>query len=83
MIEVTNVKVVKLDINNKIRAVASVVINNAICIKDIKVLESEQGFFIGFPGVKTPKGEYKALTHPINQETREIIQKAIIEEFLK
>lgn len=83
MIKVTNVNVVKLDTNNKIRAVASIVINDAICIRGIKILENEQKFFIGFPSDKTPTGGYRDIAHPINQETREIIQKAIIEEFLK
>ncbi len=83
MIKVTDVKVVKLDTNNKIRAVASIVINNAICIKNIKLMENNQQFFIGFPSMRTPNGEYKDLAHPINQETRELIQNAIIEEFLK
>ena len=33
------------------------------------------------PSRKTPDGEFKDIAHPINAETREIIQKAIIEKY--
>ena len=33
------------------------------------------------PSRKTPNGEFKDIAHPINAETREKIQKAILEAY--
>ena len=35
------------------------------------------------PSKKTPEGEYKDIVHPLNTETREMIKKAVLEEFEK
>jgi stage V sporulation protein G len=35
------------------------------------------------PSRKTPDGEFKDIAHPINTQTREKIQKAILEEYEK
>ena len=35
------------------------------------------------PSRKTPDGLFKDIAHPINAETRELIQKAIINEYEK
>ena len=46
-----------------------------------KVIESQNGLFIAMPSRKTPNGEFKDIAHPINAETREKIQKAILEAY--
>ena len=33
------------------------------------------------PSKRTPKGENKDVAHPINQETREMISKAVLEKY--
>ena len=45
------------------------------------VIESQNGLFIAMPSRKTPNGEFKDIAHPINAETREKIQKAILEAY--
>jgi stage V sporulation protein G len=35
------------------------------------------------PSRRTPDGEFKDIAHPINTETREKIQKAILDEYEK
>ena len=63
------------------KAVASVTFDNEFVIHDIKVIESQNGLFIAMPSRKTPNGEFKDIAHPINAETREKIQKAILEAY--
>ena len=55
--------------------------DDAFAIHDIKVIESQNGLFIAMPSRKTPNGEFKDIAHPINAETREKIQGAILEAY--
>ena len=80
--KITNVRVLKLNQNGgKKKAVASVTFDNEFVVHDIKVIESQNGLFIAMPSKKTPTGEFKDIAHPINPETREKIQNAILEAY--
>lgn len=81
MIKITNINMKKIESENRCKAVVSIVINDAICINDIKIVEGQFGLFIVMPSRKKPNGEFKDVAHPINSEAREIIQKAIIEKY--
>ena len=76
------VRVVKKD-DSKLKAVASITIDDCFVVHDIKVIEGTQGYFIAMPSRKTPEGEYKDIVHPLNTETREQIRTAILDEFDK
>lgn len=76
------VRIVKKD-DSKLKAVASITIDECFVVHDIKVIEGSQGFFIAMPSRKTPDGEYKDIVHPLNTETREEIRTAILAEFEK
>ena len=79
--QITDVRLRKVNSENRMKAVASVTFDNEFVIHDIKVIESQNGLFIAMPSRKTPNGEFKDIAHPINAETREKIQKAIIEAY--
>ncbi len=74
------VRIVKKD-DSKLKAVASITIDECFVVHDIKVIEGSQGYFIAMPSRKTPEGEYKDVVHPLNTETREQIRTAILAEF--
>lgn len=82
-VKVTEVKIIKLNETMRAKAMASVVLNDCICINDIRVLEGKEGLFISMPSRKKENGQFKDIVHPINSETREKIQKAILEEYNK
>ena len=79
--QITDVRLRKVTSENRMKAVASVTFDNEFVIHDIKVIESEKGLFIAMPSRKTPNGEFRDIAHPINAETREKIQKAILEAY--
>ena len=81
--QITDVRLRKVNVNseNRMKAVASVTFDNEFVIHDIKVIESQNGLFIAMPSRKTQNGEFKDIDHPINAETREKIQKAILEAY--
>jgi stage V sporulation protein G len=50
-------------------------------VHDIKVIEGEKGLFIAMPSKKATDGEYRDIAHPINSETRDNIQRVILERY--
>ena len=83
MINITNVKVIKTEGNFRVKGIASITIDDSFVVHDIKILESEKGLFVAMPSRRLPSGEFKDIAHPINAETRELIQKAILSEYEK
>ena len=76
--EITDVRVRKVTKEGKMKAVVSITIDDEFVVHDIKVIEGQNGLFIAMPSRKTPDGEFKDIAHPINTETREKIQNAIL-----
>lgn len=81
--EITQVDVRIVESENRMKAVASVTIDNAFAVHDIKIIEpaAAEKPFIAMPSRKTPKGEWKDIAHPINSETRTMIENAILEKY--
>ena len=80
---ITDVRIRKIAAEGKMKAIVSVTFENQFVVHDIKVIEGQNGLFIAMPSRKTPDGEFKDIAHPINTETREQIQKAILNEYEK
>ncbi|MCI8273105.1 MAG: transcriptional regulator, partial [Clostridia bacterium] len=55
--QITDVRLRKVNSENRMKAVASVTFDNEFVIHDIKVIESQNGLFIAMPSRKTPNGE--------------------------
>ena len=79
--QITDVRLRKVNSENRMKAVASVTFDNEFVIHDIKVIEGQEKLFIAMPSIKTPDGEFKDIAHPINSETRELLQTAILTKF--
>lgn len=79
--QITDVRVRKISSQNRMKAIASVTFDDVFVVHDIKVIESDKGLFIAMPSRKVPNGEFKDIAHPINTETREEIQAAIIAKY--
>ena len=82
--KITEVRIrkVKKD-DSKLKAVASITIDDVFVVHDIKVIDGNEGNFIAMPSRKTPDGEYKDIVHPLNTETREMIRGIILAEYEK
>ena len=81
--EITEVRVRKVESEGKLRAWVSITFDNAFVVHDLRVLEGSNGLFVAMPSRQTPSGEYRDIAHPITSETREIIQKAVLDEYNK
>jgi len=79
--EITDVRVRKVNKEGKMKAVVSVTFDNELVVHDIKVIEGESGLFIAMPSRKTMDGEFRDIAHPINSSTRNRIQSSILEKY--
>jgi len=79
--EITDVRVRKVAKEGKMKAVVSITFDNEFVVHDIKVIEGEKGLFIAMPSRKALDGEFRDIAHPINSETRDKLQKAILDKY--
>lgn len=79
--KITDVRIRKVDKEGKMRAVVSITIDDEFVVHDIKVIEGEKGLFIAMPSRKAADGEYRDIAHPINSQTRDNIQRMILEKY--
>ncbi len=79
--QITDVRVRKVTSQGKMKAKIDITIDNAFVIHDVKVIETDKGTFIAMPSKKLPNGDYKDVAHPINTETREMLQKAVLDKY--
>ena len=78
---ITDVRVRKVAKEGKMKAVVSITIDEEFVVHDIKVIEGEKGLFIAMPSRKATDGEYRDIAHPINSDTRERIQRLILDKY--
>ena len=77
-----NVRITEKE-NSRMKGIASIIIDDCFAVHDIRIIEGNEGLFIAMPSRKTPTGDYRDIVHPISQEARDIIEKAIVEEYNK
>lgn len=79
--QITDVRIRKVEKEGKMKAVVSITIDEEFVVHDIKIIEGEKGLFIAMPSRKAADGEYRDIAHPINSDTRDRIQKLILEKY--
>jgi len=79
--EITDIRIRQMTHDEKMKAVVSVTFDNCFVVHDIKIIDGQDRLFIAMPSRKTPDNEYKDIAHPINMETRELLQSRILEKY--
>ena len=80
--EVTEVKVFPVN-EEKLKAYATITFDNCFVVRDLKIISGESSLFVAMPSKKKKDGTFKDIAHPLNNETRSKIEKAIISEYEK
>lgn len=81
--EITDIRIRRLEGSGKMKAIVSITIDDEFVLHDIKVVDGEKGLFIAMPSKKTGEGEYRDIAHPIRTETRNRIQRLILERYAR
>lgn len=76
--DVTDVRIRKIDDEGKMKAVASVTFDEEFVVHDIKVIDGRNGLFIAMPSKKVGEGDFRDVAHPLTPEMRSRIRDAIL-----
>ncbi|WP_087974031.1 septation regulator SpoVG [Oceanobacillus rekensis] len=79
--EVTDVRLRRVNTEGRMRAIASITLDQEFVVHDIRVIDGNNGLFVAMPSKRTPDGEFRDIAHPINSGTRSKIQDAVLEEY--
>ena len=75
--EITEIRI-SLRTDNKLKAFASITLDNRFVIRGLKIIEGAKGVFVAMPSRKRPDGTFQDIAHPINNETRAWMEQKVI-----
>lgn len=78
---ITDIRIRMVEKAGKMKAVASITIDDAFVVHDIKIIEGDKGLFIAMPSRRASGGDYKDIAHPIKSEIRDEMQAMILDKY--
>ena len=80
--EITSVKVRKIEKEgSRLKGFASVVIDDAFVVHDIRIIQGDERLFIAMPSRRIGEDKNKDIAHPINAEVRKLFEEKIIDAY--
>ena len=80
--KITEVNVFPVN-EDRLKAYVSITIEGCFVVRDLKVIQGTSGLFVAMPSKKRKDGQFRDIAHPLNQETRAMIEDAVFAEFEK
>lgn len=80
---ITDVRIRKISDDGKMRAVASITLDDEFVVHDIKIIYGQNGLFIAMPSKKMSDGAFRDVAHPICSEVRNQIKEQIFQAYEK
>ncbi len=80
---ITEVKVLPVDGDEKLKAYVTVKLDDCFVIRDMKVIKGTTGYFIAMPAKKMKDGTYRDLVHPLDKSTRQMLEDLVMDEYKK
>ena len=78
MLNITDVRITRIDGDEKLRAFAALVIEDSFLVGDLRVVEGEDGYFVAMPSKRKRDGSFKDIAYPLNNEVREAIEERVL-----
>lgn len=78
--QITEVKIFPVN-EDRLKAYVSVTFDQCFVVRDLKVIQGPNGLFVAMPSKKRKDGQFRDIAHPLNQETRKMIEDAVFEAF--
>jgi stage V sporulation protein G len=78
--KITEVKVYPVQESGRLKAYATMVFDDCFIIRDLKIIEGDNGLFVSMPSRRRKDG-FRDIVHPLNSDTRKMIEDSIIIEF--
>ena len=80
--EVTEVKIFPVQ-EDRLRAYVTITFDHCFVVRDLKVINGNNGLFVAMPSKKRKDGTYRDTAHPLNNQTRQMIESKVLEEYNK
>jgi stage V sporulation protein G len=78
--QITEVRVFPVN-EDKLKAYATITFDGCFVVRDLKVIHGNSGLFVAMPSKKRKDGTFKDTAHPLNNETREMIEARVLGEY--
>jgi stage V sporulation protein G len=78
--EITEVRVFPIE-EPKLKAYVTITFDNCFVIRDLKIIEGTSGLFVAMPSKRRKDGSFKDIAHPLNAETRNLLERAVLDEY--
>lgn len=78
---ITDVRIKKVDGQSRLRAVASITIEDAFAIHELRIIDGKKGLFVAMPSRQVSENEFRDIVHPINAETRKAVETLVLEKY--
>lgn len=83
MITITDIRINLVKGDDKLKAYATIIINDGFLVSDLRVIESDDGFFVAMPSRRKRDGSFKDIAYPLNNDLRIDIEKQVLVAFEK
>ena len=78
--EITEVRVFPVQ-EEKLKAYVTITLDGCFVVRDLKVIQGNTGLFVAMPAKRRRDGTFKDIAHPLNQETRDRMERTILAEY--
>jgi stage V sporulation protein G len=79
--DITEIKVFPVN-EDKLKAYITIVLDNCFVVRDLKIISGNGGLFVAMPSKRRKDGVFKDIAHPLNQGTRTVMEKKILDAYL-
>ena len=79
--KITDVRIHILKTENRLKAFASIVIDDAFAIHELRILDGREGLFVAMPSRLVHDDVYRDIAHPVTSEARFAIEQAVLEAY--
>jgi stage V sporulation protein G len=80
--EVTEVKVFPVQ-EDRLKAYVTITFDDCFVVRDLKVISGNNGLFVAMPSKKRKDGTYRDTAHALNNQTRQMIESKVLDEYNK
>lgn len=78
MFNITDIRITRVDGDDKLKAFAALVIEDCFLVGDLRVVEGEDGYFVAMPSRRKRDGSFKDIAYPLNNALREEIEERVL-----
>jgi stage V sporulation protein G len=78
MLNITEVRITKVEHDEKLRAFATLVLDGCFVVGDFRIVEGEEGYFVSMPSRRKRDGSYKDTCFPLDPTTREALEERVL-----